>query len=131
MIHHIELWVRDLDASVSTLGWLLTRIGYVKRDQWQAGISYGWGDHYIVIEQSTDVLDAPHDRLAPGLNHLAFSLPGTEIVDEICSEALENGFTLMFADKHPFAGGPDHYAAYLEDASGFEVELVATYLEVA
>ena len=35
------------------------------------------------------------------------------------------GWTLMFADKHPYAGGPDHYAAYLESGEGFEVELVA------
>ncbi len=31
----------------------------------------------------------------------------------------------MFQDRHPFAGGPDHYAAYLEDDDGYEVELVA------
>ena len=31
----------------------------------------------------------------------------------------------MFADRHPYAGGPDHYAAYLADPYGYEVELVA------
>jgi hypothetical protein len=31
----------------------------------------------------------------------------------------------MFADAHPHAGGPNHYAAYLENPDGFEVELVA------
>ncbi len=31
----------------------------------------------------------------------------------------------MFQDRHPFAGGPDSYAAYLEDDDGYEVELVA------
>ena len=32
----------------------------------------------------------------------------------------------MFDDMHPFAGGRNHYAAYLENEDGFEVELVAT-----
>jgi hypothetical protein len=32
---------------------------------------------------------------------------------------------MMFADRYPHAGGSEHYAAYLEDAAGFEVELVA------
>jgi hypothetical protein len=32
---------------------------------------------------------------------------------------------LLFADKHPYAGGPEHYAAYLAGTDGFEVELVA------
>jgi len=31
----------------------------------------------------------------------------------------------MFSDLHPHAGGPQHYAAYLENYDGFEVELVA------
>jgi hypothetical protein len=31
----------------------------------------------------------------------------------------------MFTDRHPFAGGPEHRAAYLEDSDGYEVELVA------
>ena len=40
-------------------------------------------------------------------------------------EAEAHGWILMFPDKHPYAGGPDHYAAYLTDDQGFEVELVA------
>ena len=31
----------------------------------------------------------------------------------------------MFPERHPYAGGAQHYAAYLENADGFEVELVA------
>ena len=34
----------------------------------------------------------------------------------------------MFRDRHPYAGGPDHYAAYLENSDGFEVELVAAHV---
>jgi hypothetical protein len=30
----------------------------------------------------------------------------------------------LFQDRHPYAGGPEHYAAYLEDEQGYEVELV-------
>lgn len=30
----------------------------------------------------------------------------------------------MFADRHPHAGGTEHIAGYLENADGFEVELV-------
>jgi hypothetical protein len=34
-------------------------------------------------------------------------------------------WTLLFPEAHPHAGGPDHYAAYLVNTDGFEVELVA------
>jgi hypothetical protein len=37
----------------------------------------------------------------------------------------DHGWTLLFPDRHPYAGGPDTYAAYLEDTHGYEVELVA------
>lgn len=32
----------------------------------------------------------------------------------------------MFSDRHPFAGGPEHRAAYLSDTDGYEIELVPT-----
>jgi hypothetical protein len=36
-----------------------------------------------------------------------------------------HGWRLMFADSHPYAGGDQYFAAYLEDQDGYEVELVA------
>ena len=41
----------------------------------------------------------------------------------LSAAAPEHGWTLMFADRHPFAGGPEHYAAYLEDADGSSLYL--------
>jgi hypothetical protein len=67
---------------------------------------------------------ASHDRCAPGLNHLAFHV-SRDSIDSITADAAEHGWTLMFADRHPYAGGPEHYASYLENEDGFEVELVA------
>ena len=39
--------------------------------------------------------------------------------------APDHGWRLLYPDRHPFAGGDDHYAAYLENREGYEVELVA------
>ena len=66
-----------------------------------------------------------HDRVRAGLNHLALHAGSRADVDALVREAPERGWSLLFADRHPYAGGPTHYAAYLEDAEGFEVELVA------
>lgn len=68
---------------------------------------------------------AEHDRLRPGLNHLAFHAGSRDDVDAIAGEAPGHGWTLMFPDRHPYAGGPEHYAAYLASGDGFEAELVA------
>ncbi|MGP9031922.1 VOC family protein [Glutamicibacter mysorens] len=125
MLHHVEIWVEDLAASTASLGWLLTRLGYTVNSQWANGISYSCGEFYIVLESGPDAKKQRHDRLAPGLNHLAFHAGTRQDVDTLTAEALDHGFTLMFAQLHPYAGGVQHYAAYLEDAAGFEVELVA------
>jgi hypothetical protein len=38
---------------------------------------------------------------------------------------LRSQLAKLFQDKYPYAGGPNHYAAYLFNSDGFEVELVA------
>jgi len=66
-----------------------------------------------------------YDRLRPGLNHLAFHAGPRDAVDALAAAGPAHGWTLLFPETHPHAGGPDHYAAYLASTDGFEVELVA------
>jgi catechol 2,3-dioxygenase-like lactoylglutathione lyase family enzyme len=124
-IHHVELWVSDLDRAVVSWGWLLTTLGYRMFQDWPGGRSWRSGHAYIVVEQSPARTAGRHDRCRPGLNHLAFHVGSREQADGLTREAQLHGWKLMFSDLHPFAGGADHYAAYLENADGFEVELVA------
>ena len=58
-------------------------------------------------------------------NHLALHAGTPEQVDRLVGQAPDFGWSLLFPDRHPHAGGPDTYAAYLEDEDGFEAELVA------
>jgi catechol 2,3-dioxygenase-like lactoylglutathione lyase family enzyme len=124
-IHHIELWVPDLDRAIVSWGWLLGALGYRLYQDWPGGRSWGAGHSYIVVEQSPARTAGRHDRCRPGMNHLAFFAADRRHVDELVAEALLHGWRLMFTDLHPYAGGEHHYAAYLENADGFEVELVA------
>jgi catechol-2,3-dioxygenase len=110
---------------VSRWGWLLESLGYSVFQDWEAGRSWRLGETYLVVEQSPALSATAHDRCRPGLNHLAFHVQTTAEVDKLAASAGEHGWTLMFADRHPHAGGPEHYAAYLENTDGFEVELVA------
>lgn len=125
-LHHLELWVPDLERSTASLGWLLTRLGWEVFQAWEDGRSWRRGTIYVVVEQSPAMTSDAYDRLRPGINHLAFHVSSRDEVDHIAREARTRHWTLMFADRHPFAGGPEHYAAYLQDVDGFEVELVAT-----
>ena len=125
MLHHVELWVPDLDRAKATWGWLLEQLGYTQYQDWPDGRSWRHGATYIVVEQSPDLTATHHERCRPGLNHLAFHASDRERVDKLTAAAKDHGWTLLFPDRHPHAGGPEHYAAYLEDADGYEVELVA------
>ncbi|MDQ1031203.1 hypothetical protein QF035_008785 [Streptomyces umbrinus] len=41
------------------------------------------------------------------------------------ADAAQHGWHLMFPERHPYAGGAQHYAADLENDDGCEVELAA------
>lgn len=66
-----------------------------------------------------------HERMRPGLNHLAFHAGTPAEVNRPVADAPAHGWRLLFPDRHPRAGGPGSYAGYLANADGFEVELVA------
>jgi len=124
-IHHVELWVPDLPRAEASFGWLFGQLGWTEYQRWPHGVSWRLGDSYVVVEDSPACTGDRHERTRPGLNHLALHTTDRATVDRITEAAAENGWRLLFADRHPHAGGPDHYAAYLENSDGFEVELVA------
>ena len=125
MLHHIELWVPDLASARPRWQWMLSSLGYEQFQAWENGISYQLSATYIVLEQSPALLEGGYQRCRTGLNHLAFHAGTRANLDAIVDHADRHGWHLMFPDQHPYAGGPDSYAAYLEDEDGYEVELVA------
>lgn len=127
-VHHIELWTRDLAATEGAWHWLLTSLG------WHRELVEGWphgriwrhaGGVYVVLETSAAVVGERHDRMAPGLNHLALRVGDRGALDALRAGAASHGWAELFADQYPHAGGPDHTALYVENAEGFEVEIVA------
>ncbi len=120
----------DLARAELSWGWLLGELGYQPFQTWEHGRSWRWpavpGGAYVVVEQSPAMTGGGHVRTRPGLNHLAFWAGSRTEVDALAAAAATHGWSLMFADRHPFAGGPEHYAAYLENGDGYEVELVAS-----
>ncbi|MFF3839975.1 VOC family protein [Streptomyces sp. NPDC001930] len=123
--HHVEVWVGDLAVAEASFGWLLGTLGYEPFQRWEGGRSWALGSFYLVVEESPARTSDRHDRRRPGLNHLAFHAGDRAAVDALVDAAPSHGWRLLFADRHPYAGGEGVYAAYLENADGFEVELVA------
>lgn len=125
-IHHVELWVPDFAAARPRWHWLLSRLAWTDFQDWPGGHSWRSPDgSYVVIEQSPDLTGDRHRRTLPGMNHVAVTAPDTGAVDDIAAGAAGHGWQLLFTDTHPYAGGHEHYAAFLSDDDGYEVEVVA------
>lgn len=128
MIHHIELYVSDLEASKQFWGWFLGELGYEPFQTWDSGISWKKDDFYLVFVQTEErFLEQGFHRRRIGLNHLAFHAESREQVDMMTEKLLERGYHVLYRDRHPYAGGA-HYAVYAEDPDRIKVELVAPSL---
>lgn len=125
-VHHLELWVPDLARAVDAWGWLLETLGYTEFQRWEGGRSWKRGPMYLVVEQSPAMTDAVHERRRAGLNHLALHVGDRDDLDALMAAAGDHGWTALFAERYPHAGGADHVAGFLENADGFEVELVTS-----
>jgi catechol 2,3-dioxygenase-like lactoylglutathione lyase family enzyme len=126
MLHHIEIYVSNLEKSTEFWGWLLEDLGYSVYQKWDMGQSWILGESYIVFVQTEErFLDVPYHRCRVGLNHLAFHAKSKQHVDDVTAQLREKGVTILYNDKHPYAGGENYYAVYFEDPDRLKVELVA------
>ncbi len=126
MLHHIEIYVSNLGASINFWGWFLEELGYSAFQEWESGRSWKIRDTYIVFVQTEErYLDVPYNRCRVGLNHLAFYAASRKHVDDMTKKLEEKGLTILYKDQHPLAGGDEHYAVYFEDPDRIKVELVA------
>ncbi|MEH7224648.1 VOC family protein [Bacillus sp. JJ1566] len=126
LLHHVEVYVSNLEKSIAFWGWFLMELGYKKYQEWDSGVSWKYGETYLVFVQVEERFkDVPYHRCRVGLNHLAFHAQSREHVDEMTKMLKEKGTPILYADKTPFAGGEDYYAVYFEDPDRIKVELVA------
>jgi len=124
-VHHLDLWVRDVGSAKGEWGWLLGELGWAVDIEEASSASWQHEDGtYVFLQAVPRDRGADHDRMLPGLNHLALTIENRAALDRLRSESSEHGWHELFADRYPHAGGADHVALYLESSEGFEVEIV-------
>ncbi|AEJ43721.1 VOC family protein [Alicyclobacillus acidocaldarius] len=125
-MHHIEINVSDLKRSAEFWGWLLELFGYSPYQAWEHGRSWRKGATYLVFVQTEERFQEPkYHRRRVGLNHLAFHADSQAQVDELTTQLRMRGVPILYEDRHPYAGGPDHYAVFFEDPDRIKIEVVA------
>jgi catechol 2,3-dioxygenase-like lactoylglutathione lyase family enzyme len=126
MLHHIEIYVSDLKKTIEFWDWFFKEIRYEVFQKWDKGISWKQGNTYIVFVQTEEKhLQAGYHRSRVGLNHLAFHARSKEHVNEMTEKLKLKGVSILYEDKHPYAGGEHYYAVFFEDPDRIKVELVA------
>ncbi len=126
MLHHVELYVGNLERSLNFWTPFLTQLGYHEYQRWAAGVSYMYGNTYLCFVQApAEQLAAGYHRRRVGLNHLAFHGESRAHVDELAAWVKSVGATILYEAAYPYAGGPGYYAFYCEDPDRIKVEVVA------
>ena len=127
MLHHVEINVSNLKRSIDFWDWILVELGYSIYQRWPNGISWKQGKTYLVLVQTEDTyLEIPYHRKRVGLNHIAFHANSKQQLDEMTMRLEDKEITILYQDKHPFAGGEkNHYVVFFEDPDRIKVEIVA------
>lgn len=127
MIHHIELYVSDLQKAIQFWTPFMEKLEF-KVERWSEGINFvsEESEPYLCLLQASDeYLAVGYHRKRVGLNHLAFKAKSREHVDEIRLWLKTSGYTLLYDDKYPYATAPDYYAVFCEDPDRIKLEVVA------
>ncbi|WP_203331990.1 VOC family protein [Planococcus beigongshangi] len=127
MIHHIELNVSDLNVSRQFYDQLFPLLGYRLFQDWSEGFSYRKEKQYLVFVQTVpEFLEAGYHRKAVGLNHLAFHASSTAEVDMITQQMRQSNVKILYEDRHPYAGGEETYAVFMEDPDRLKIEIAVS-----
>jgi catechol 2,3-dioxygenase-like lactoylglutathione lyase family enzyme len=127
MLHHVELYVSSLERSCAFWTPFMQMLGY-EAEPWSGGVNYVKEDedtYFCLLQAPQEHLNAGYHRKRVGLNHLAFKGSSRAQIDQIADWVRKSGNTLLYADRYPYAGGPNYYAVFCEDPDRIKLEVVA------
>lgn len=126
MLHHVELYVSDLERSADFYALLLGPLGY-EVERWSGGVNLipQAGPYLCLLPAPPEHRSAGYHRKRVGLNHLAFHATSRAQVDALQERVEAAGHTVLYRDRYPYATAPGYYAMYCEDPDRIKVEVVA------
>lgn len=123
-MHHIELYVSDLEKTKIFYSWLLPQLGFYIYQEWEQGFSFKKDEFYLVFVQTQEkYLEHGYHRCHIGLNHLAFSCSSKIKIDNMRQQLQNKNIPLLYDEKYPYAGGANYYALFFEDPDRIKIEI--------
>ncbi len=128
-IHHIDLTVRVLEASLPFYAAILEFMGYrrAQGNEWELADGHRANSINLFAARGPNAGRA-HDRYTPGLHHLAFRAASRADVDRMHDRLLAIGATILDppADYPRYNRGRGYYAVFFADPDGLKLEFVHT-----
>lgn len=128
-VHHIDVSVKDPDASRPFYEAVLGFMGYVLKDDHARGFDMdlvsdkGFCSIGVMRAQGPNAARA-HDRYAPGLHHIAWTAESREDVDALYALLRTIGATILDPPADYPQYGEGYYAVFFADPDGLKLEYV-------
>ncbi len=122
MLHHIEIYVRDLKRTRKFYDFLLPKLGYSIYQEWDFGFSYKGDREYIVfVEVKDKYKEFNYNRCHIGLNHLAFCTDNKPVIEEIVEELKDRKIKLLY--NNDYYNSDNNYMIFFEDPDRIKIEI--------
>ena len=124
--HHLDLTVRNLEASIPFYETVLTRLGYGRTDQYAGGApcwAHSDASYQFSIALHEARSEAEHDRYTAGLHHFAFNASSREDVEGIYEYLRQHNVKILDAPAE-YDYTPGYYAVFFADPDGLKLEVV-------
>lgn len=128
-VHHLDLTVRDPQASHGFYASVLGFMGYRQKDSHDRGYDYdlegpnGFCSIGIMRAEGPNA-GRPHDRYSPGLHHVAWTADSREDVDRLYAHLRSIGATILDPPADYPRYGQGYYAVFFADPDGLKLEYV-------
>jgi catechol 2,3-dioxygenase-like lactoylglutathione lyase family enzyme len=128
-IHHLDLTVRDPEASHGFYEAVLGFMGYRQEARHDRGYDFDLATPEGFCSIGIMAAKGPgagrdHDRYSPGLHHVAWTAESREDVDRLYLLLLKIGAEILDAPADYPRYGPGYYAVFFADPDGLKLEYV-------
>ena len=129
-IHHVDLTVKDPEASFAFYDAVLGFMGYQCVSDHARGYDWDIGDRDAdfcsigVMKAEGTGAKRTHDRYSPGLHHLAWTAASRDDVDALHRLLVAIGAKVLDPPMDYPRYGPGYYAVFFADPDGLKLEYV-------